>query len=119
MSPFTLAKERTRLKASQITSGRRAGRLRDTDIVFRTPAASISVDSLFEHPCDHFFLARFQPPAKSIIELGFRDMEFDARIVMELGGVGRDRARELLLTTEGSVELALEILDAEVSLGSR
>ncbi len=41
------------------------------------------------------------------------------RIVMELGGVGRDRARELLLTTEGSVELALEILDAEVSLGSR
>jgi len=38
---------------------------------------------------------------------------------MELGGVGRDRARELLLTTEGSVELALEILDAEVSLGSR
>jgi N-acetylmuramic acid 6-phosphate etherase len=35
------------------------------------------------------------------------------RIVMELGGVDRDRAREVLRATEGSVELALEILDAE------
>jgi len=35
------------------------------------------------------------------------------RIVMELGGVDRDRAREILRVTEGSVELALEILDAE------
>ena len=41
------------------------------------------------------------------------------RIVMELGGVDRDRAREVLRTTEGSVELALEILEAEVALGSR
>ena len=41
------------------------------------------------------------------------------RIVMELGGVDRDRAREVLRTTEGSVELALEILDAEQTLGSR
>ena len=40
------------------------------------------------------------------------------RIVMELGGVDRDRAREILRTTEGSVELALEILDAERALGS-
>ena len=32
------------------------------------------------------------------------------RIVMELGRVDRDRARELLRHTEGSVELALEIL---------
>lgn len=35
------------------------------------------------------------------------------RIVMELGGIDRDRAREILRVTEGSVELALEILDAE------
>ncbi len=35
------------------------------------------------------------------------------RIVMELGGVDRDRAREILRVTEGSVELALEILAAE------
>jgi len=35
------------------------------------------------------------------------------RIVMELGGVDRDRARGILRTTEGSVELALEILDRE------
>ncbi|MHA7836232.1 MAG: N-acetylmuramic acid 6-phosphate etherase [bacterium] len=35
------------------------------------------------------------------------------RIVMELGGVGRDRARELLRLSEGSVELALELLQAE------
>ena len=35
------------------------------------------------------------------------------RIVMELGGIDRDRAREILRATEGSVELALEILDAE------
>ena len=41
------------------------------------------------------------------------------RIVMELGGVDRDRAREVLRTTEGSVELALEILDAEQTLGPR
>ena len=41
------------------------------------------------------------------------------RIVMELGGVDRDRAREVLRTTQGSVELALEILDAEETLGSR
>jgi len=41
------------------------------------------------------------------------------RIVMELGRVDRDRAREVLRTTEGSVELALEILDAEHGLGQR
>jgi N-acetylmuramic acid 6-phosphate etherase len=41
------------------------------------------------------------------------------RIVMELGGVDRDRAREVLRTTQGSVELALEILDAEETLRSR
>jgi N-acetylmuramic acid 6-phosphate etherase len=40
------------------------------------------------------------------------------RIVMELGGVDRERAREVLRKTEGSVELALEILDAEGALGS-
>jgi N-acetylmuramic acid 6-phosphate etherase len=40
------------------------------------------------------------------------------RIVMELGGVDRERAREILRKTEGSVELALEILDAEGALGS-
>jgi N-acetylmuramic acid 6-phosphate etherase len=41
------------------------------------------------------------------------------RIVMELGGVDRDRAREVLRTTQGSVELALEILDAEETLRPR
>jgi N-acetylmuramic acid 6-phosphate etherase len=41
------------------------------------------------------------------------------RIVMELGGVDRARAREVLRTTQGSVELALEILDAEETLRSR
>jgi len=41
------------------------------------------------------------------------------RIVMELGGVDRNRAREVLRTTEGSVELALEILDSELALGAR
>lgn len=40
------------------------------------------------------------------------------RIVMELGGVDRERARELLRGTEGSVELALEILDAQHGVGS-
>ncbi len=35
------------------------------------------------------------------------------RIVMELGGVDRVRAREVLRSTEGSVELALEILDVD------
>ena len=40
------------------------------------------------------------------------------RIVMELGRVDRNRAREVLRTTEGSVELALEILDAERTHGS-
>jgi len=40
------------------------------------------------------------------------------RIVMELGGVDRERARELLRGTEGSVELALEILDAKHGVGS-
>ena len=40
------------------------------------------------------------------------------RIVMELGSVDRNRAREVLRTTEGSVELALEILDAEHKHGS-
>jgi N-acetylmuramic acid 6-phosphate etherase len=40
------------------------------------------------------------------------------RIVMELGGVDRERAREILRKTDGSVELALEILDAEGALGS-
>ena len=41
------------------------------------------------------------------------------RIVMELGKVDRGRAREVLRTTEGSVELALEVLDAEHGSGSR
>ena len=41
------------------------------------------------------------------------------RIVMELAGVDRNRAREVLRTTEGSVELALEVLDAELALESR
>jgi N-acetylmuramic acid 6-phosphate etherase len=40
------------------------------------------------------------------------------RIVMELGRVDRDRARELLRNTEGSVELALDILDAEQTLAT-
>jgi N-acetylmuramic acid 6-phosphate etherase len=40
------------------------------------------------------------------------------RMVMELGGVGRDRARDLLRQTEGSVELALEILATERSSGA-
>jgi len=35
------------------------------------------------------------------------------RILMELGGIDRDRARALLRQTEGSVELALEILETE------
>jgi N-acetylmuramic acid 6-phosphate etherase len=35
------------------------------------------------------------------------------RMVMELGGVGRDRARQLLRQSEGSVEIALEVLTAE------
>jgi N-acetylmuramic acid 6-phosphate etherase len=41
------------------------------------------------------------------------------RIVMELGGVDRARAREVLRSTEGSVELALEILDADRARTSR
>ncbi len=41
------------------------------------------------------------------------------RIVMELGRVDRERARQILRRTEGSVELALEILEAERSLGSK
>ncbi len=41
------------------------------------------------------------------------------RIVMELGGVDRDHARELLRMNEGSVEMALEILDAERALAAR
>jgi N-acetylmuramic acid 6-phosphate etherase len=40
------------------------------------------------------------------------------RIVMELGKVDRARAREILRSTEGSVEMALEILDAERSTES-
>lgn len=40
------------------------------------------------------------------------------RIVMELGKVDRERAREVLRTTEGSVEMALEILDAERMIGA-
>lgn len=35
------------------------------------------------------------------------------RIVMELGGVDRDRARDLLRTTEGSVEAALQMIETE------
>ncbi len=35
------------------------------------------------------------------------------RIVMEVGGIEREPARELLRRTEGSVEAALQILDAE------
>jgi len=35
------------------------------------------------------------------------------RMVMDLGGVGRDQARELLRQTEGSVEGALEVLASE------
>ncbi len=35
------------------------------------------------------------------------------RIVMELGHVGRERARDLLRTTEGSVEAALQIIETE------
>ena len=35
------------------------------------------------------------------------------RIVMEVGGIERDTARELLRRTEGSVEAALQILEAE------
>ena len=41
------------------------------------------------------------------------------RIVMELGDVGSERARAVLRTTEGSVERALEILDAEREAGRR
>lgn len=40
------------------------------------------------------------------------------RIVMELAGVDRDRARDVLRDTEGSVELALEILATKAALGS-
>lgn len=36
-----------------------------------------------------------------------------ARIVMELGAVDKDRARDLLRTTEGSVEAALQMLETE------
>jgi len=35
------------------------------------------------------------------------------RIVMELGGVDRDRARDLLRTTEGSAEAALQMIETE------
>jgi len=35
------------------------------------------------------------------------------RIVMELGGVERDHARDLLRRTEGSVEAALQIIEIE------
>ena len=35
------------------------------------------------------------------------------RIVMELGRVDRERARDLLRTTEGSVEAAIQILETE------
>ena len=38
------------------------------------------------------------------------------RIVMELGAVDRERAQEVLRKTEGSVALALEILEAEGSV---
>ncbi len=41
------------------------------------------------------------------------------RIVMELGRVDRARARELLRTTEGSVEAALQILDTERAVEAR
>jgi N-acetylmuramic acid 6-phosphate etherase len=41
------------------------------------------------------------------------------RMVMELGGVGRDRARELLRQTEGSVEGALEVLATERESAAR
>lgn len=41
-----------------------------------------------------------------------------ARMVMELANVDRSRAREVLRSTEGSVEMALEILEAERRLGS-
>ncbi|HEB91436.1 MAG TPA: N-acetylmuramic acid 6-phosphate etherase [Deltaproteobacteria bacterium] len=41
------------------------------------------------------------------------------RIVMELAAVDRERAREVLRMTEGSVEMALEILDAEREAGCR
>lgn len=40
-----------------------------------------------------------------------------ARIVMELGGVDRERARELLRATEGSVEAALQLLETERAVG--
>lgn len=39
------------------------------------------------------------------------------RIVMELGGVDRDRARDLLRQSEGSVELALEMLGSVRATG--
>lgn len=54
------------------------GRLSNTDIVLCTKTASSAVDSLFEHSRNHFLLAWFQLSAKSIIELGFSDIEFDA-----------------------------------------
>ena len=41
------------------------------------------------------------------------------RMVMDLGGVARDRARDLLRQSEGSVELALELLTTERETGSR
>jgi N-acetylmuramic acid 6-phosphate etherase len=41
------------------------------------------------------------------------------RILMELGEVDRERAQALLRATEGSVELALEILDTERSTAAR
>lgn len=40
-----------------------------------------------------------------------------ARIVMELGHVDRERARELLRATEGSVEAALQLLETERAVG--
>ncbi len=39
------------------------------------------------------------------------------RMLMELGGVDRDRARELLRASDGSVERALESLEADRAHG--
>jgi hypothetical protein len=78
MTSFTTANERTQLhKSSQIASGRCAGCSGDTDKVLRAQPAFPSNESLFEHPRDHLFLARLQLSAKSIVELGFCDIEFD------------------------------------------
>lgn len=41
------------------------------------------------------------------------------RMVMELGDVDRDRARELLRTTEGSVEAALQMIETERRVAAR